>query len=558
MPQKLKWRSAKARPFVRAMEDALRGGEWINIFEADFDGRDFDWKAFQESNGDWVKYFSLKQMRENLTNFIKKQRELNMDAANEATDLNTNGRSLGGVNLNATEEAEEAEEEDEEEDPTVVQFPHSKNYHGDIFSTDCRCSIVANIPHGELYSYIEDREVVMDVVADPTLYNAQELVRIFGGAIYSVETAGLLESYNRNGRAYFENEKDRANLRNVVITGRIKVDFDMQQNFVAIGNLPPIFDWISPTGNRFVMLNVMKKQENNHVHNAHLFSSPIHQQSQLLYQQQQQLANKQQPVNHHHYQQQQQQQKQQQQQQQVYHQGQQQYQSPVQVTNPPMFQVPPSNMFAFAPAPVPQALTPQHSNMQQQQVFSPPHQQVFSPPQQQVFPSQQQSFTQHAPPKGPPPQHLQFSSQAVHNGHMPTPGVPVAAGLTRDMSMSEYTEETYTSEPRPASAPIATRATRPTVETVQEGENEEATQVSPKETPQKVKGGVFRAAQDAVEYATSYFKSPSDGDSNASSHMQRPPRKYYGATSENHTASTAASTTRTSIPMVSQASTPSL
>ena len=111
-----------------------------------------------------------------------------------------------------------------------------------------------------------------------------------------------------------------------------------------------------------------------------------------------------------------------------------------------------------------------------------------------------------------------------HNGHYPTPGVPLAAGMQRTSS-ADYTEVTI--EPAPAPQRRTTDpsgARRPHVETVQE--ESPPTNNQKKQVPVKKKSYFSQA----MNYVRGGNDSTSGGSSEES-HMKHP-QKYHAAVEE--------------------------
>ena len=409
---KLKWSSPLAQPYIEMMHAALLSGEWGDIFAPGYKKSNIDWKTFHCSEDDWPKKFSLKQFSENLDNWIKRQRK-NEDRANDEV-----------AQIIGHDEADEDYDEEidlaqaESADHKMVKFPHVIAYYGNIEDSDEFATIMAMIPFGEYYTSIDGRIVVYEVVVDPTIYDPKMLMAVTS-ALNHIEWGSFVAKFGANGRLYFECELDRQYPERIRWRCEFEMPFDIEQNFVERCGLPSWFDWISPAGNRFLLTTVSKIRENHFVDNALNANRANHVAAPQSY-------------------------------------G---FSSGVVQTgvtvNGPMPNV---------PMPVPQgiqgspaALTPQQSNSHGMKYFGSP---MLSPQQMYAFgqtaqignhpsPFRQPVYQPQMPVQNFYPVQQTMPSGVPHNGHYPTAGVPTAAGMQNNQSMSysDYTEETV--EPAP-------------------------------------------------------------------------------------------------------------
>ena len=102
MPNKLKWTSKATKPCVQAMQESILSKEWGDIFGLGFDTSEIDFPVFHQSNDQWGLKFSLKQVRENLSDWINKQICEKGRASNEKDELTD---QMGGMNLGDDKDA---------------------------------------------------------------------------------------------------------------------------------------------------------------------------------------------------------------------------------------------------------------------------------------------------------------------------------------------------------------------------------------------------------------------------------------------------------------------
>lgn len=511
MPNKLKWTSKAAKPFVEQMHQVILSKEWGDIFSSSFEPSDIDFAAFHQSNDDWESKFSLKQVRENLTNWIEKQRAEKGRAEDEEIELT--GR-MAGVNLNSSIN-EGMDDDDDSDNPKMVKFPTWIMYYKDIRSSDEYATILSLIPQGEYYARIDGSQVRYEVVVDPTLYDPDMLLQLIP-AFNSLEWGSFIEAFATQGRLYIEDQLDYQYPERIRIYCVHDIKFDIEQNFVSRGNIPAWFDWTSPKGNRFLMTTVVKTRDNTHRQNAgarHAFQAtqPVqlppnmfnnsttngmpHNPTMGMHQRTPQQSNVGGTMNH---------------------------QSPFPF--PTQYQSPMTHQQSSAPATTMQNNQGFHQQSQNPMgPSSPPfhskmpmgfYQHTYASP---PFHGQQQQFSTYhiAQPSAP-----ELGRGQAYNGHFPTPGVPAAAGRHRATSSSEYTEVTVEPAPPPnnqhlKSPPNYNQNSHPVVETVHEAP-------LPKESPKKVP-----VKKSYITQAFDYVRGGNQGENSSDESHMNQPKKYH-------------------------------
>ena len=526
----VKWTSKRGKEIQEEVKTSILSGDWGDIFAPDFDPEEFDYSEIRSSNEKWSKDTTQKQFRTNVKNMVMKLVENHAAATEEEADL------LGrhpGVTIDEAEEVLISEKE-KKDDVKHVDFPHVILKYGDILTSDKYCTIIFQIPQGAFYSGIDGSAVYIEVVADPTLYDAELLVAT-NSAFNSLQWGSFIEAYASQGRLYFNDPSDYAYPDRIRLRCELDTGMDIEQNFVSRGGIPATNEFYSAGGNRYIMVTVVNNKENNHRLNAmsvNVMASPVQQHIQTptaYYQYAAGQAVTPQQNNHHHQHFQQQHFQQQVNavqfppqtptQVHVQHQTQQQ-QTPPPKTTPTktVFQQPVQHMYQSPAATV---QSPLMTHALQHQV--PPSHQFNTPPVPAVYggnpfrveqwkQSQQQQQQQQFPFGA-----ATTLKQPPHSsgGHLPTPGVSEAAGRQQSMS-SEYTEETVdtnvvmTSVTKNHRDPTTGSTLEPVVETVQE---------EPTRVPATTK---------ILNTVTSLLGGGSSSDgSQVSAHMLPSPRKYY-------------------------------
>ena len=153
--------------------------------------------------------------------------------------------------------------------PRKVIFPHNKSYHGDIRTSNAYCTLVIQLPAGQHYAYIENRNVIVEAVVDATLYQIDTFMA-YNPFFDSLEGGAFVTSYAAEGCCYIEEEQDWQYPDRIRHRATYPIKFDIEQNFMARGNVPAQYTWVSPQGNRFLLLNMVQVRDNQHGINANV------------------------------------------------------------------------------------------------------------------------------------------------------------------------------------------------------------------------------------------------------------------------------------------------
>ena len=315
---------------------------------------------------------------------------------------------------------------------------------------------------------INGQKLRLDIIVDQGFYDPDELLKFFP-EMNTLSGGAYIQRFGEASLDFIESESDWYHRENVRVYAEYDFGMDIEQNFGACGDIPA-FKEIFRGGSKYLFFNVVGVKRNHYSKNKTSGQQPQPQPQQYFPQQ---------PAQYPFFQPQPQQQQQQQQQhfsqqqqpnfggpptpqhsnatgfQHQYASPQQQYAAPVQQPPAPAQYVsPPVQQQQFQP----QASPPFGPAAAQAQYVSPQVQQYMTPPvqQQYVTPPVQQQYQPpaaqlKAPPKAPPVQVHRMQTRIQDPKNLPTPGVPKAAGVPKNMSIdtSEYTEETVSEEETP-------------------------------------------------------------------------------------------------------------
>jgi len=401
-------------------------------------------------------------------------------------------------------------------------FPHNKVDYQDIRSDQQYSTLVVMIPQGQYYARVDDQFVEVEVVIDQTLVDVEVLL-MSNESFNSLDWGAFITGYADSGRRYIDNQLDYQYPDRVRLRARYDIGYDIEQNFVSRGSLPSWYDWISPNGNRFLLLTVRGVRSNAHGDNANFatrgqyvpqppsqpfYSSMPQPQPQQPFQSQNNFAGGATPQHSNgggfafpptqQYQS---------------PPGQQPFQSPPRAQQP--FQsTPPGQQYQSPPAQQPYQSPPaqqpyQSPPAQQQQQYNP------APATQQYYQQQQQHFKA-LPTKQPAQQQpAQGAFRPNHVGFTPTQPAP------RPPPVNVYTARTHI-DPNQPTPGVATAASMPQT-TQNMSMSSEWTEQTVEEQPQKVpaKKSFFKTVGDIMTGSHS-------DESDLIEHMKQPPKKYYG------------------------------